>query len=287
MDSKRNVCDVSYPAEDKFAYVPNNNRKCGKTVNSSHIRVAHMEPFSYATLADQQIYVAASTPFSCSTSPPATDIEKLERKSSRCDEQENSVMTATEMSSRRSSQLLPFRKRHRSMFLTQCGGAEASVTPSQSLEDVVVELKQYAARAGKITSSVCTATSTNANYDEETRISFDYVDSGLQLSMSANNETESHELVLDESCVCDEQGVVLKTIKSSYNTYIATVMSGRVDCTRRASQNTSCHSHIITLVEHVMELNDALLFRTRMNQLKETCAILRGDDKQNKPAFPA
>jgi len=105
--------------------------------------------------------------------------------------------------------------------------------------------------------------------------------------MSANSETESHEQVLDESCVCDEQGVVLKTIKSSYNTYIATVMSGRVDCTRRASQNAPCHSHIITLVEHVMESNDALLFRTRMNELKETCAMLMGDDKGNKCAFPA
>jgi len=79
----------------------------------------------------------------------------------------------------------------------------------------------------------------------------------------------------------------MKTIKSSYNTYIATVISRMVDCTCRASQNTLCHSHIITLVEHDMELNNALLFHTRMNKLKETCAILRGDDKQNKPAFPA
>jgi len=189
------------------------------------------------------------------------------------------MMIVTESGSRRSSQLLPFRKRHPSMFFTQCGEAEASVTPSQSLEDVVVELKQYAAGAGTITSSVPTATSTNANFHEETCISLDYVDSGLQLSMSGNNETESHELGLDELCVCDEQGVVLKTIKSSYNMYIATVMSGRVDCTRRASQNAPCHSHIITLVEHVMELNDALLFHTHMNELKETCAMLMGDDK--------
>jgi len=75
-----------------------------------------------------------------------------------------------------------------------------SVTPSQSLQDVVVELKQYAAGAGKIVSSARTATSTNANYHEETHIGFDYVDSGLQISMSGNNETESHELGLDESC---------------------------------------------------------------------------------------
>jgi len=45
------------------------------------------------------------------------------------------------------------------MFLSQCGGAEVSVMPSQSLQDVVVELKQYAAGAGKIVSSVRTTRS--------------------------------------------------------------------------------------------------------------------------------
>ena len=117
-DSTRNVCDVSYAAEDKFAYASNNDRKCGRTVNSCHIGFAHMEPFSYARLAHQQIYVAVSTPYSCSTSSPAMDVEKLERKSARGDEQDNSMMTATEWSSHRSSQLLPFRKRHQSMFLS-------------------------------------------------------------------------------------------------------------------------------------------------------------------------
>ena len=173
------------------------------------------------------------------------------------------------------------------MFLTQCAGAEASVLPSQSLDNVVVGLKQYDARAGKTMKPVGIGGSTSVNYHEETNMSYHNTDLGLQVSMSHNNETESYELGLDESCVCDEQGIVLRTIKSSYNTYIATVMSGRVDCTCCASQNAPCHSHIITLVEHVMELNDALLFHMHMNKLKESCAVLRGDDERNKHAFPA
>ncbi len=155
------------------------------------------------------------------------------------------------------------------------------------MDNAIVQLKQYPARASKSMSSVGTASSTNANYLKETHISFHSIDLGLQVAMSHNDETESHELGLDELCVCDEQGIVLQTIKSSYNTYIATVMSGRVDCTCHASQNTPCHSHIITLVEHIMELNDVLLFHTNMNMLKETCAVWRGDDQQNKHAFLA
>jgi len=129
--------------------------------------------------------------------------------------------------------------------------------------------------------------STSVNYHEETNMSYHNADLGSQVSMSPNNETESYELGLDESCVCDDQGIVLRTIKSSYNMYIGTVMSGRVDCTCHASQNAPCHSDIITLVEHIMELNDAFLFHTHMNKLKETCAVLRGNDVQNKNAFPA
>ena len=128
------------------------------------------------------------------------------------------------------------------MFLTQCARAERSVLPSQSLDDVIVGLKQYAAGASKTMSLVGTTRSTNANCHEETHISFHNVGLGLQVSMSHNNETESHELGLDEFCVCNEPGIVLQTIKSSYNTYIATVMSGRVDCTHCASQNALSHS---------------------------------------------
>jgi len=65
-------------------------------------------------------------------------------------------------------------------------------------------------------SLVGAARSTNANCHEEMHISFHHADLGLQVSTSHNNETESHELGLDELCVCDEQGIVLQTIKASY-----------------------------------------------------------------------
>jgi len=83
MGTKRSVCDDSHVAEDNFAYIPQDNRKGGRAVNSCCIGVAYMESFSYAGLAHQQRYVAASTPFSCLRSSPAMDVEKLERKSER------------------------------------------------------------------------------------------------------------------------------------------------------------------------------------------------------------
>ena len=46
MGSKRKVCDDSFTAEDNFAYIPKDNRKGGRAVNSCHVGVADMEPIS-------------------------------------------------------------------------------------------------------------------------------------------------------------------------------------------------------------------------------------------------
>ena len=64
----------------------------------------------------------------------------------------------------------------------------------------------------------------------------------------------------------------LREIKNSYDTYIPQVKSQTVDGNRRASKNSPCHSHIINLLEHAMDGNDALLFRMRMKTLKHLCA---------------
>ena len=106
--SKRNACDDSHAAEDNFAYIPQDNRKGGRAVNSCCVGVAYMESFSYAGLAHQQRYVAASTPFSSLRSSLTMDVVKLEGKSERDDEQYNVMMTATKSSCHQNSQLLPF-----------------------------------------------------------------------------------------------------------------------------------------------------------------------------------
>jgi len=62
-------------------------------------------------------------------------------------------------------------------------------------------------------------------------------------------------------------------IKHLYRTYIPKAVSYKIDCHHRASQNTPSHSHVINLIEHVIDTNDALLFRSRMNLLKFTCAL--------------
>ncbi len=110
--TKRIVCEDSHVAEDKFAYIPQDNRKGGRAVNCSHIGVADMEPFSYVGLANQQSYVSVSTPFSSLRSSLARDVGKLEGLSEICGKQNNFIMTAAKASYCQSSQLLPFRKRY-------------------------------------------------------------------------------------------------------------------------------------------------------------------------------
>ena len=72
----------------------------------------------------------------------------------------------------------------------------------------------------------------------------------------------------------------LREIKNSYDTYIPQVISQTVDGNRRASKNSPCHSHIINLLEHAMDGNDALLFRMRMKTLKQTCALTKACVKE-------
>jgi len=49
-------------------------------------------------------------------------------------------------------------------------------------------------------------------------------------------------------------------IKSSYHTYIPLAISQKIDCCCRPCQNCPSHSHIITLIEHALDSNNALFF---------------------------
>jgi len=80
----------------------------------------------------------------------------------------------------------------------------------------------------------------------------------------------------------------LRVIKSSYNTYIPMVVSQRIDCNSRVSKHTPGHSRIVTMIEHIMDSDDALIFRRRMKELKDTCAFLdnNGDKILSYPHEP-
>jgi len=69
----------------------------------------------------------------------------------------------------------------------------------------------------------------------------------------------------------DKHEMDLCVIKNSYNTYIPHVTSQKVDCSHHCSQNSASHLQIITLIEHALENNDALMFCMNMKQLKQTC----------------
>jgi len=74
-------------------------------------------------------------------------------------------------------------------------------------------------------------------------------------------------------------------IKSSHNTYIPRPISQTIDFHRRPSQNCPSHSHVITLIEHAIDNNDALIFRSNMAALKKIC-FWSDEVEDKKLSFP-
>ena len=76
------------------------------------------------------------------------------------------------------------------MFLDHYARSEASDLNSQSVHDVIVGLKKYAAEASKSMSCVGTASS----MEEEMHLCLHNIDLKLQVATSVNDEMESFEL---------------------------------------------------------------------------------------------
>ena len=95
--------------------------------------------------------------------------------------------------------------------------------------------------------------------------------------------------VKKEGMIClKSDGKDLHVIKNSYDTYIPTVVSQKVDCNSIVCKNTPGHLHIVTLIEHVMDSADALMFCMHMNELKNTCALSEysSDNNMSYPHKP-
>jgi len=73
-------------------------------------------------------------------------------------------------------------------------------------------------------------------------------------------------------------------IKSSYHTYILLAISQNIDCHHCPCQNCPSHSHIITLIEHALESNNALFF-VCVWMFWKTCA-LSDEVVDKKLSFP-
>jgi len=81
--------------------------------------------------------------------------------------------------------------------------------------------------------------------------------------------------IQDKSLDWDNQHEMdLCVINNSYSTYIPHVNSQKIDCSHHPSHNCGSHFHIITLIEHVLNNNDAILFCMNMKQLKQTCSCI-------------
>jgi len=52
-------------------------------------------------------------------------------------------------------------------------------------------------------------------------------------------------------------------------------------------QYSPSHSHVITLMEHIMEANDALLFHMHMQSLEQKCKFWSDSKLQANPCVPA
>jgi len=78
----------------------------------------------------------------------------------------------------------------------------------------------------------------------------------------------------------------LRVIKLSYNTYIPEITSTTVDCNHTVRKNTPSHSHVISLMEHIMEANGAMIFHSYMQSLKQKCKLYRYPEQQENTSFP-
>jgi len=79
----------------------------------------------------------------------------------------------------------------------------------------------------------------------------------------------------------------LRSIKSLYNTTVPEVVSGKIDCKRRVSKNSPSHSHVMNLIEQVMDVNDAIMFCRQFTLLKEACASSTNKSSPREWSFPA
>jgi len=64
------------------------------------------------------------------------------------------------------------------------------------------------------------------------------------------------------------------------------ITSTTVDCNRTVRKNTPSHSHVISLMEHIMEANGAMIFHSYMQSLKQKCKLYRYPEQQENTSFP-
>jgi len=121
--------------------------------------------------------------------------------------------------------------------------------------DVVVMLKQYKEINNQINKA-----DNDLLYDKNQLHDVDVVDNNV---VAEDGKPTSS--MLDE-CEWDMQ-----EIKNSYNTYIPKVTSHKIDCDHCIAQNCPSHSHIATLIEHILDDGNAMLFRMLVKSLRMEC----------------
>ncbi len=146
-----------------------------------------------------------------------------------------------------------------------------------SSNDIIVSLKRYDEKDN------------NQTFETDCLLEISDPLNKTMLYMEICSDQKVDENLKKEGAIClKSEGKGLRVIKSSYNTYIPTVVSQKIDCNSRVSKHTPGHLHIVTLIEHVMDSADVLIFCKRMNELKDTCALSEknGDKNTSYPHKP-
>ncbi len=137
-------------------------------------------------------------------------------------------------------------------------------------DDVIVMLKEY--------NEINNQTMFSDNdllYDGDVEHAVDILQRSADNNVAEDPDKQKQSM-LDE-CEWDMQ-----QIKNSYNTYIPEITSQKIDCDHCVMQNCPSHSHITTLIEHILDDNDALMLWMWMKSLKMECLLDETEKKINQ-----
>jgi len=143
--------------------------------------------------------------------------------------------------------------------------------------DVIVGLKQYEEEDNNQTFE------TDCILETSDQLKDTLLSTKISTSEKQNDKVKKEEMTCFMS-----HGKDLRVIKNSYDSYIPTVVSQTIDFKSRVCKNTPGHLHIVTLIEHVMDSADVLMFCKHMIELKDICALSKrtGDKNTSYPHKP-
>jgi len=137
---------------------------------------------------------------------------------------------------------------------------------------VIVALKQYSNNKKSQEISIQREALTRIQPDMSTKC---VEESPMLRSSDDNFSQECTKQRLNDMETEQKSELQLHVIKSLYNAYIPEITSTTVDCHCSVRKLIPSHSHVISLMEHALEANNALIFHSHMHSLKNKCNFFK------------